>query len=318
MEREENRIIPGRQAIAGHTLAEYVIIGVLVAILAIPALMLLGRNISAFYAEGGSSVVQADGLFSLLTPGGSGGNGAGTGTGTVTGAGGDDPVNPGDSGGGLGGTGTAIMSSSVQGQEEFVRMIEEHGAGYVTSLLLSDLDQTINALEASGEISAEQAALLRQLSGRGHHIADIEMLISQSFASGQTTGLMLNGQAYSRDQLMGMIGWTGYNPTNFNNSLLTNSGSPYLSQENRAFLETYDAVMASLSDNPELAQWVTGLSGEILLLTESVEDTTMGMGVHGWDPQAYNALVASTITHYDSDLFCNAGAGDATGTSCGG
>ncbi len=303
----------------GHSITEYAVIGFLVVLVAIPALGTLGLRLDELFAHNSRGLSQADGLFSLLSGGGGGANGGVTATTTAPEGGGpNNSIAGGDSvisydQSALSSMASGLISTSVNGQDDLAAAVERVGVSGMAASRLETFNDEIDSRLASGEITAEQAGLLRRLSNQGYRIALLEQTLEN--VTDPHAPVVFDGVTYANmKDLSARIGWLNDSPNEVTNGVdILDPNYENATPENRVFLEIYQQVNTSL-DNPETKEWVSGLAQEIIFLTEVVENAAdKKMRDPSLDMKQYSA---STITNLNSDAFCAAGEGSGNGAVC--
>ncbi len=299
----------------GHSITEYAIIGFLVVLVAIPALGTLGGQIDALLNGSGQELSQADALFSLLSGGGDGANGGAAAAANGPGEGPGDPMMTEDSAlshaadsSGLSVMSSGLMATSINGKQDLAKAVSEAGASGVAASRLEAFSDEIDSRLANGEITAEQAGLLRELSNQGYRIAAIEKIAEDAKSFHEP--ITFEGRTYSNlHEFSKLIGYQNVYPGTVLSNKVLDPSYGNAGPELRKFLEAYQQVDRNIAD-PELAVWVAGLSTEIALLTEMVEDGAYNKGINpGLDLKAFSA---SKITDLNSEAFCAAGQGKGT------
>ncbi len=278
----------------GKTLAEYALIAFLVALVSIPALTYLGTEIDAMYT-GSDPINKAQPLFALLNGSGSQ-NGSSAATAENNPPGGANTTMGNAEGGMVSYDYTfsqAIQSSSVEG---IIENLKNGGMGGVTSSLASNLDELINQLEASGDMSPEEAAHFRKLSNQGHLIADIQRTIEEAvlkfhgtpdddnFTAFRQQKVVYQGQEMTVQQLAAMVDWMHQMPDNWYNQLasgkIDTSSTTFFEGANVThdngknelgrFIDLYQDTLnfTAYQDHPELRDYVTSLSATIAYLSD--------------------------------------------------
>jgi hypothetical protein len=234
--------------------------------------------------------------------------------------------------------------------------IETAGVSGTTEKLLAQLDQMTQEMHELGELTPEEESLLKQLSNQGHRIASIEKLIedawknSNSLSEFMAQQIEFDGRTYNPHELSSLLGWTassyGISMQNGTDEFLTtknisavidgkeNISSP--SQETSRFIDLYNAVQASgLADKPQAQQVVRALSGQIIIISDTLSDFTYyadhasqghvfesaeiilnDIETNGYQKDYMDRYNASRATHANSFGICSTGGHQDSGVQC--
>lgn len=235
------------------------------------------------------------------------------------------------------------------------QMAETVGGSGVTESLLASLESLTAQLQAQGELTEDQANLLKELSDQGHRIAQIEALVEQLAASsGNDKNIFRNarttfeGVNYNPANLSDLIGVYSSTPAStaqaqtippelipYFNRLFRNSNSlqessqRYAGREFVSFLAAFKAADDMRAfDNPQIRAVVADLSGKITRLASQMEDqvnATKGIGnpatgddYSQYTPDRFRLDYAARLTHENSAGICAAGGSRDSGISCPG
>jgi Flp pilus assembly pilin Flp len=284
----------------GQSMTEYVVIGALVCVMAVGSMLLMGGTVTNIFEKmfssssgnPGQSGIQTTALNSTSSS-----TVAGTQSLSITLS-----------------SGKQINLSNYP--SDLSTAIQVSGGNGTTELLLANLDTVIRHLQATENLTSEQASLLIQLSSQGHHMAD---MLKQAETIASTTGD--TSAIYS----------------------LTGPLSPTCDcAEGQAIIlqDLYDQAAASgaLAD-PVANRLVSTLTGQILAIGQAAGWTTSDfkstgtplnyadlqssmsskLAEWGWDENSSEsvlALGASVVVHEDSSGICTMGSGTDSGTDC--
>lgn len=272
-----------RSSLPGVTLAEYCLIGLLMAGLVVVGLMRLGTSLNgnldnlhqSMRYKRSPIVASAPAPLQMgMIPSPSipkkAKNTPGTPAGTVT------PAQ----------TNNAIMVTGVNG---------------ATNLLSDTLVDKARQLLADGLITQEQANLLIDLSNQGHYLASAQKLFEEAVATGQPN-VVFEGKTYTVRDFGSMITYNKSTTKKENWALDSGMSNEIL----KGFTQKYQDVLASgLLDNPEVKAQIDPLAMQIGSLADALvwggEDVLTGKSDAGSYSDPGTALKAIVAQHFDGN-----------------
>lgn len=302
----------------GNTMAEYALIGTLLAGVCIAALMQLGGNLNT-NIDGFQSSLAYKPYGGTPVPGGApapGSNPAGGPSSPTSGV----PGNLGD----------LLNKSTFQGVQEAIMVSGANGA---TDQLASTMKAYVEQLLAEGKLTDDQASILTRLANEGHALAGAEKLLEDATLNGSST-VNYNGQTYSVTDFTEMF---GVDPGKGIAATAKNMSAADAKALSAPFVDLYTQAKASgaLSD-PAVASVIDSLSGQIYVMSDQAKWNAKGVA-NGSIPKenyfqdmSYGYVTAmeqtgvsnlppgaiSSATHGNSSQICSTGAGSDSGTNC--
>lgn len=295
---------------AGQSLTEYTLIGLAIAVLLVPALTLLGKNINAQF----QNMLASPGTFKAIAtnnsqPGGSLGqseSGNSSQSLTVT----------------LSNGKTITLSTYPKDIRNYVSTTGSNGG---TEILANTLIATAEQLLAAGEMDKAQYNDLVALANQGHKIASIEKAVedaAHNLPPGEKlsweTQVTWEGQQLTAYDLYLKIGYFYVTK----NDLQTTG---YLNETERAGTDVkqlqtlyQNALSSGALSDPSVQTLVSGLTTDIASMSYDFI-VAMNQLVDGsLSPSQLNESLASQLTHSDSADICKTGSATDSGIQCSG
>jgi len=223
-------------------------------------------------------------------------------------------------------------------------VVQTSGANGTSELLLSNLDSIIQQLVSNGEVTTDQANVLQQLSNQGHQMADIEGLIETAASSskGQPSDFLnqtitYNGKTYKTNDLARLIGVDPPSSKDPKLNTVTFDGLTFSAgSEVAAFYNILTKVDQLNLDSDALAA-INVLSKQISdvanIVQSGVNDIAMynspvsdylkaGIGYTADEdampntPDSLNDLSSSAVTNSSAASICATGGNTDTGEKC--
>jgi len=208
--------------------------------------------------------------------------------------------------------GTVIQLS--QYPQDLKKYVEVSGTNGTTAILLAQLDSLISQIKKTKTLNQTQVGSLQKLSTQGYRIAAVEKTIENAFKNAKSvnelsnTMITFDGQQYTITDFSWLIGWhgaVGYQstPPDITNAL--DNSSTATGPELSRFLDLYFEAEANGSLNdPALKTVVSELSSQIAFLSEVMEDSSWQVLTSTKDLSTLDSLQISSTTHYNSSQIC--------------
>ena len=313
----------------GQGIAEYSLVGTLIALAVIAPFTLLGKNTTTAF-KGLNTKTQQQTI-------------AKTANNTTLLNSISAPALPNMSNVGIGlSDGTQLQLNNYPAKVD--SLVQTSGANGTSELLLSDLDSLIQQLSASGEITPSDASLLQQLSNQGHQMAGIEGLIEDAAtkSNGQTSGFLsqvitYNGKTYKTNDLAKLIGVGNPKFIDASPPPITFDGVTFNAGSEVAQFFSLLTKVNQLNLDPTVLETVNILSKQISdvanIVQSGVNDVSMNNspiadyvknGIY-WtsseDPMPNTAddlsgLASSVVTSTNAATICNMDGSTDTGQQC--
>lgn len=336
----------------GAEIAEYGLILALLVLIAIPALVVMGEGLSASYFNMNPTGKAAQ-LFGLLG-GGGGPGGGGSADGSASSPTGSEPApaeavavasadapaeaQPADSlftgeNTALSATMSELVSQGFKATsaDGILQAVGANGGAKTTEALLGGLEELVDQMEASGEMTADEADHFRRLANQGHRIAAIERIIEQAgerydgdYANDQqfmAQRVEYNGRTVTIGQLSTLIDLPGGTPTNWYDHLYTghvNTSNDFFSpNELSSFVDIYQdsQKLEVVRKNPELYDYIYSMSSTVIMTGEQVGSLEFKTG----NESAVRESLATSLSgkaDQASANICTAGQNSSSGSSC--
>lgn len=290
----------------GQGLMEYSLLGGLLVVLGIGAAILLGNNVLEVFA----SMVASDSKTGMAVTAKSTSSSTTTGT-TSTSVAGITLSN-----------GTYLSLPNYPA--DTAKAVVTTGVNGVTNMLATTIQDLSNQLQASGNLTPEQARQLIALANQGHKIAEIEKIVEDAVANSNndpaaflSTSLTHAGQTYASP--LDLAERIGYN---------TPSETEYVATDNEtsAFMDMYQQLVNSgaLAD-PQVQAVIGELVNQINVVADSVNSHVYKIEDGIIPPADFQSHVAadtdaaipgSLVTDGYSSAICTVGGTTDTGTHC--
>lgn len=302
---------------AGQSLAEYTLLGGMLALTLIGGLTTLTNTLDATFLEMSNRF--------------SGGAGAAANANGVNAN--NNEVN------GFAEVNITLKDGSILNLADFpvngASVIETSGANGYTKQLSNALLSLSKQLEEAGEITPEQSALFAQLAQRGHNMAGaqsaVEKVIKNNGSLAWTEIAQLKVPYFSPDDTIQRWINAFDIPNKSMESIQAAIDAGQLetivphayNHESASFIHMYkDLKQSGAMNNPQINEVVSHLAGEIFITAKSMvgtvkhlRDQTDPVGDLG-SFTGMHAEAYSTATHGNSSGICVAGGSKSTGVSC--
>lgn len=303
----------------GQVTTEYALFGALIALLAIPAVILLGGNLNNLF---GGMLAKDRASIAATAP-----NLAAVGNEPTAKTAGmpaadfsNEPSLPGQVRFTLGNGKTLSLSGYPR---ELSKSVATAGANGTTGILASTIEQAAKQLLDAGSIDKSQYNSLIALANQGHRIGSIEKAledVAASFKPGQSvlqTRLTIDGKTRIVDDLIETIGYnTGEDDLTTDINPMSDTRA---NAETGKLLKLYQASLSNGSLNdPNARQLVSGLVSQIAYLAEVATDTVRGLDTGEAKASNFLDVMASQTTHADSMGICATGNARDSGVTCSG
>lgn len=321
----------------GQSIAEYVLAGGLVGLVALGGVMAVSNGLTGSMQGLSNRFGNSGGTATAGAIGGIGANVSGGVSSTTTAA-----TTP---------TVTTSYPVSAAGFEQMMddlpNLIETSGGSGTTKELMAYLSKLGQQLEADGELTPAQNNLLQNLSNAGHKIGEAQAFFEahvKSFPEGTTVEdikdipIQFDGQTYSFSEMNNLY---KIDPENSGSSysLLDRPekivdyytqvqqdgdwdyNGPLTQEFGKYLLEANDA---GILNNNDVKQVVEGLSAVVVNTALVQKDGFLHYQDYGTLQERLNRVVdrasdkASRISHKSSVGICETGGGSDSGTLCGG
>ncbi len=327
----------------GQSLGEYFLLASLIAVVSIGALSFFANDFSA----------TLPGLLDRIF--GGGGQGASA---TSTSSSGNSSSSGNVASGFPSGVSTTGITLTTAGgtvinlanyPSNLANAVETAGGNGTTNVLLANLEQIINGLEAAGELDEAQINLLKNLANQGHRLAEIqkaaEAFDQAFFDSGSSSSdsyrefdFQYNGglntpysnpNASTLDNLVRDLNVSDKSSQNLENldPVVLNAQTGFweynpdnnnlTSSEIGSFVHLYqEAVNQGVLDDPSLKQLVTGIGSDILEISESYTDSLYkrndrNNAEYSSNPPTESFIIdaSSELSNSSASAICAAGGG---------
>jgi Flp pilus assembly pilin Flp len=300
----------------GVSMAEYGLIGASVLVVAVSALILLGKTLTASLGTFGNSLSRPTASPPTLS---------------------SAPVKPSvppqapiASQSNFPGKQLQISLNSGQNlnisgyPDNLEKSVQTAGANGTTNQLADTIAVIAHSLLTSNEITETEYNQLIQLANQGHELGKLESLIEQASqqANGgrefQSATVQMDGKTYTASDILDQYGWTSdYNSIDINSIQTARPAT-------RSFIELRNQVLQSgaMISNPSLKSLVENLSNNILHIAKASSlsaDWAMGDGRGVDSYQSYTSDIPSLLsagTHQNSMNICTLGNGQDSGIYC--
>ncbi|MGE0199574.1 MAG: hypothetical protein AB7P76_01255 [Candidatus Melainabacteria bacterium] len=288
----------------------------LVAVVALPTLMLFGDSLFSNMGDMKTTMTSQQGHLAIVEPlpdistGPTPGPAGNTVTQSV-----------------VGGTSNVTMTLnsgktiSLQGvPTDLQKLVETAGVNGSSAIALAQLDELIAQLQASNEADTNTLNQLKALSNHGHRIANVESLLevgmSQISNSSQLTGYQASfeGRTYNLSELSNLIGYEIVVT-----ATMKDTGSLYGANAiQKDFVSTYNTLKTTspLMKNASINAVVTKLVDDINILAETSEHVVSMTENGEVTPGQYVQTAASEQTLVRTISICDIGNGNDNGLVC--
>jgi hypothetical protein len=293
---------PSSSSTYGNTIAEYLLIGGLCVLVAIPG---LGAVAQAFGGVFATAQAIASGQYNVANaarppqqqqlaqaPGSPA-------TGQT-----ESPAAP--------ATNPALSEAELMNPLDNAQLVEVGGGAGATNTLAERIKQLAELKQSQGKISEEQAQSLIDLANQGHQIGKVMALINETGTAGQ---VQYNGKLYNREDLAYLLdSWNvdPRNPSEFDR--LLNPDPKEQGEEILKFSTLYQqAVSMGAIGQGEVASFVQQLASNIAINSEAVAHRVIeDKAPEG--PVKIEQYIPTT--HQNSGGICSAGNGTDSGSQC--
>lgn len=317
MMKMQNRPILSPAAYHGQGLAEYTVIGVLAALVAVAGISVMGGNLDGLLkglkgdlASHGAKASEMAMLRKQAPVG---------------------PVVPVDVPAAPAPSPVADMSiKTPDGQvsvpftlsqpDQVADSVATTGANGTTKVLSDQISQIAEQQKAAGLLTPDQYQALITLASKGHRLAVLEGLIEDAAKSATSrsdlmeTRVQFEGRSMTIEDVWAQIGFDaeGYGTPDIPTELVRNmDGYPAVDD----LLDAYwEAEELGALGNPEMASLITGLTTRILQINSAVDITLYDYSGRGDMQEA----MAEELNHAYSADICDSGGGKDSGKECKG